>query len=97
MGKCLFGNHPLWKTCDSVQKFKTNLQCRNCVRAVSGFFQEVSGIISWEVDTDHPDKVLTIIGNGVSTDVVLKALDEAGFEGQVIEEVAADNHPAVSG
>lgn len=75
-----------WKTYDEMQKFKTNLQCRNCIRAVSGFLGEIPEITFWEVDTEHPDKVLTVNGEGVSPDSVLAALDEAGFSGEFLEE-----------
>ena len=61
------------------QSFKTNINCSNCVKAVSNFINDVAGISSWEVDTGHPDKLLTISGNVVLEEVI-EAIEEAGFD-----------------
>lgn len=60
-------------------KFKTNINCGNCIRSVTGFINEVKGIEHWEVDTDNPDKILTVRGQ-VSSDQVIEAVEEAGFD-----------------
>lgn len=66
-------------------KFKTNINCNNCIRAVSGFLDDVLGIEEWKVDTDNPDKVLTVKGEVVEPDAVLEAVEDAGFDIEVIQ------------
>jgi copper chaperone CopZ len=69
-----------------ILQFKTNINCDNCIRAVSGFLNEVSAIDQWEVDTENPDKILTVKGDQVSVETVVAAVEDAGFD---IEEVSS--------
>ena len=59
--------------------FKTNINCANCVRSVTNFLNEVEGLESWQVDTDNPDKILTVVGN-VNAATVVEAVADAGFD-----------------
>ncbi|MBE2206769.1 MAG: cation transporter [Saprospiraceae bacterium] len=68
-----------------AMKFKTNIHCSNCVRSVSGFLNEAQGVEHWEVDTAHPDKILTVSGSDAET--VIAAVEEAGFDIVLLEEV----------
>ena len=61
-------------------QFKTNINCGNCVRAVTGFLNEVEGIDKWEVDTDNPDKILTVEGEHIESGAVVEAVEDAGFD-----------------
>lgn len=61
-------------------KFKTNINCGGCVKAVSGFLNEVQGISNWAVDTQNPDKILSVEGEDLNVDLVLEAVKDAGFE-----------------
>lgn len=65
-------------------QFKTNINCGNCVRTVTGFLNDVKGIEKWEVDTNNPDKILTIEGNDVTVEEVVLAVEEAGFDIQLV-------------
>jgi copper chaperone len=71
-------------------QFKTNIHCNNCLRAVTGFLNEVSGITHWSVDTDNPDKILTVEGAAVNVKDVLTAVEEAGFDITPLD--SSDNH-----
>jgi len=64
----------------STFKFQTNINCGNCVKAVRFFLEEETSIEHWEVDTDNPDKVLTVSGASVSSEKVIKIVEEAGFD-----------------
>jgi len=64
---------------ENTFQFKTNINCSNCVRSVSGFLNEVDGIVRWEVDTAHPDKILTVEGTAPAN-AVIAAVEEAGFD-----------------
>ena len=62
-----------------TQQFKTNINCAMCVRSVTNFLNEVPGIERWEVDTDNPDKILTVEGP-VKPEAIVEAIDDAGFD-----------------
>ncbi|AEE50835.1 heavy-metal-associated domain-containing protein [Haliscomenobacter hydrossis] len=61
-------------------KFKTNINCGSCIKAVTGFINEVEGIESWEVDTQNPDKILSVEGKDLQADRIMDAVKDAGFE-----------------
>ncbi len=65
-------------------KFKTTINCGNCVRTVTGFLNDVKGIEKWEVDTNNPDKILTVEGDAVTVEEVVAAVEEAGFDIEAI-------------
>lgn len=66
-------------------QFKTNINCGNCVRTVTGFLNEVEGIEKWEVDTNNPNKILTVNG-AITKEEVIAAVEEAGFDIEAITE-----------
>ena len=41
-------------------RFKTNINCANCVRAVTPTLNGEPAITAWQVDTETPNKVLTV-------------------------------------
>lgn len=61
-------------------QFKTTINCGNCVRAVTGFIDDVPGIAEWQVDTAHPDKVLTVKGEQLQPAAIVEAVEDAGFD-----------------
>jgi copper chaperone CopZ len=60
-------------------KFKTNINCGNCIRSVSGFLNDIKNI-SWEVDTTSPDKILTVEGENLNKKEIVDAVENAGFD-----------------
>ncbi len=72
----------------SKLQFKTNINCGNCVRGVSGFLNEVSTIEHWEVNTEHPDKILTVEGEDVEAADVVSAVEEAGYRIEPLRQSA---------
>jgi len=61
-------------------RFKTNINCSSCVKAVTGFINEVKGVENWTVDTQNPDKILSVQGEDLQIENILEAVKEAGFE-----------------
>ena len=59
--------------------FKTNINCGNCIRSVSGFLNEIENI-SWEVDTTTLDKILTVEGENLDKKEIVAAVENAGFD-----------------
>lgn len=68
-------------------KFKTNINCQNCVRAVTGFLNDVDGLESWEVNTEDPNKVLSAKGEEIEAAAIIEAVEDAGFD---IERLSAN-------
>ena len=65
-------------------KFKTNIECSNCEARVKPFLDNKEGIVSWEVDTDHADKILTVETESLEAKDVIKTIKRTGF---VAEEI----------
>jgi copper chaperone len=66
-------------------KFKTNIKCSGCIATVSPYLDDLTGIENWEVDTVHPDKILTVASENVSSEKVISKLKEAGYSAETID------------
>ncbi len=64
---------------NNVLTFKTSINCGSCIKAVTPFLESVSGIEQWKVDTNNPDKILTVQSTGATEEDVLSAVQKAGF------------------
>lgn len=62
-----------------VLKFKTNIQCSNCLAKVTPKLNEQSGIDSWNVDLQDPERTLTAETENLEPDDIKKAVLKAGF------------------
>lgn len=60
-------------------KFKTNINCGGCIKAVTPSLSQVEGISHWEVDTENPAKILTVEGQATAS-AVMAAVQKAGFD-----------------
>lgn len=64
-------------------KFKTNIKCGGCIAAVTPHLAKLSDIQKWEVDTQDPNKVLTIEGKpGIRDQQVINVLENAGYKAE---------------
>jgi len=61
-------------------KFKTNINCGGCVSKVKPVLDAADGIVCWEVDTDNPDKILTVESNGISVEEIEGLIKAKGFK-----------------
>lgn len=61
-------------------QLKTNINCSGCVSAVKPFLDKAVGEGNWKVDTENPDKVLTVQKENVEEGDVIDAVKKAGFE-----------------
>lgn len=59
--------------------FKTNLNCGGCVSKVKPVLDQEAGVSEWNVDTDHPDKILKVTANGLSEQDVVSLVKQKGF------------------
>jgi len=63
----------------TTRTYKTNLNCKNCVAAVTPLLNGEQRIERWSVDTTTPEKVLTVEGDDLAPDTVEKLVAAAGF------------------
>ncbi|ASZ12743.1 heavy-metal-associated domain-containing protein [Chitinophaga pendula] len=61
-------------------KFKTNINCAGCIKAVTPHLEKAEGIKHWEVDTANPAKILTVDAEGISAETIEQVVKKAGFE-----------------
>jgi len=61
-------------------KFKTNIKCSGCIATVTPFLDELPQISKWEVDTNNPEKILTVEANDqLDADTIVNTLQKAGY------------------
>lgn len=60
-------------------KFKTNINCNNCLSKVSPKLDEETKIESWEVDLNSDDRILTVNSESITNEEVFKTVLKAGF------------------
>ncbi|MDQ3291692.1 MAG: cation transporter [Bacteroidota bacterium] len=61
-------------------KFKTNINCSNCVASAKPFLDSLPDNTTWNVDTANPEKILTVQGDKISATEVVEKVRQAGFK-----------------
>ena len=64
-------------------KFKTNINCGGCVKAVTLTLNQEIGAGNWQVDTASPDKTLTVSCT-LPQQQVVALVEEAGFRAEPV-------------
>lgn len=65
-------------------QFKTNINCGNCIKTVTPFLNQLDEVDEWKVDTENPDKILTIEGDDITSEEIVNTLEKAGFKGEAV-------------
>lgn len=65
-------------------KFKTNINCGSCIKSVSPALNELDNVDLWSVDTESPDKVLTVDLDDDNETIVVEAVKSAGFKIEIL-------------
>ena len=60
-------------------KFKTTINCGGCVQKVTPLLDAAAGKENWQVNTDHPQKILTVQTGEEQADAIVSAVKKAGF------------------
>lgn len=60
-------------------QFKTNINCGNCIQSVTPFLNQEMDIEHWEVDTEDPDKILTV-ETDLNPQQIVEIVEQAGFK-----------------
>jgi len=61
-------------------KYKTNINCGNCIKSVTPFLNELDNIDLWKVDTANPDKILEVEIDDEDETSIMEAVKKAGFD-----------------
>ncbi len=62
-----------------ILKFKTNIESKPGVAAVSDYIDKYDEVVNWEIETSSMENILTVRGE-VSKAKVLGAVKRAGFQ-----------------
>jgi copper chaperone len=66
-----------------TMKFKTTIKCSGCVASVTQVLNEVAGENNWKVDTEVPEKILTITSaQDIKEESVIAAIDKKGYKAE---------------
>lgn len=60
-------------------QFKTNLNCGGCVAKVKPGLDSAVGASNWSVDTDNPEKTLTVNAKGITEEEIIAIVKSKGF------------------
>lgn len=63
---------------ETVQ-FKTNINCSGCVARITPKLNGAKGITAWKIDTNNPDKLLTVETDNLPKESVIEIVKKAGF------------------
>ena len=65
-------------------KFKTNINCGNCIKSVTPFLDELKDA-EWYVDTNDKRKVLEVKTDNLTEKEIIDKVHEAGYEAQPLK------------
>ncbi len=65
-------------------QFKTNLNCGNCVSKVQSELDNAPNIQEWSVDTDNPEKILTVTADENAQETIETIVKSKGFLIEII-------------
>ena len=65
-------------------KFKTTIKCSGCVANVTPALNETAGIGNWTVDTQSPEKILTIQSGKEDETTIVESLEKIGYKAEKI-------------
>ena len=62
-----------------VLTFTSNIACNGCVSKVKPFLDELEGLVKWQVDIEHPQKLLTVESDELSAEQIQEAIAKTGY------------------
>lgn len=60
-------------------RYRTSIMCNGCIAKVKPILDSAEGVASWSVNLDTPERILTIVPDGVVKEELLAQLRGAGF------------------
>jgi copper chaperone len=61
-------------------RFKTNLKCGGCVKAITPGLESLNIIDTWSVELENPDRVLEIKAPEDVSEQVIESVKKAGYQ-----------------
>ena len=65
----------------------TDLHCDSCVSNVTPILNDDPTIQHYDIDLDHPEKLVTIQGTQLNTELLISKFEHAGFHAQEYNEI----------
>ena len=65
-------------------ELKTNIMCSSCIAKVTPNLNEVAGEANWKVDTQNPQKILTVTTNDLNENEVIDLVKKAGYKAEKV-------------
>ncbi len=65
-------------------QFKTTINCSGCVAKVTPHFDSDANIKSWNVDTNNPEKVLTVETENLEPIEIKAIVEKLGFKAEAL-------------
>ncbi len=69
-------------------QFSTTINCASCVRAVSPSLNAILGEGNWSVDTQNPNKILTVLQDNISQQFIIDTLIAVGYSCEPLQTTA---------
>ena len=61
-------------------RFKTNLKCGGCIKAITPGLESLNIIDTWSVELENPDRVLEIKAPEDVSEQVIESVKKAGYQ-----------------
>jgi copper chaperone len=61
-------------------RFKTNLKCGGCIKAITPGLESLNSIENWSVDLENPDKVLEVEAAADISEKIMDSVKKAGYQ-----------------
>ena len=65
-------------------QFKTNINCSGCIAKITPYLEANNEIKSWNVDTNNPNKVLTVETDNLTDEMIREIVKSAGYNAEKI-------------
>ena len=63
-----------------TMRFKTNLKCGGCIKAITPGLESMKSIDSWSVDLENPDKILEVSAIQDISEQIIDSIKKAGYQ-----------------
>lgn len=63
---------------------KTDLSCKHCVMKVEPILKEGKGIVSYSIDLEDPNRIVTIESEGANIKKLIKNFSKVGYTAEIV-------------
>ena len=62
----------------------TDLHCDSCLDKINPLLQDDPSIQEFDINLDHPRKLVTIQGNSLNTELLISKFENAGYHAELV-------------